>query len=91
MANTRPSTKQRGRKQPRMTRAEVRAYFARWKRVEEFIAAERRALTTAQKFDQWVQLMKWAELIPAPESRAEENREVRERWIRLRRIYRDKT
>jgi len=76
---------------PAMTPAEVRAYFARWKRVNEFIAAERRAMTSTQKFDHWIELVRWARLFPAPRSRAEQNRQVCERWNRLRRIYRDKT
>jgi hypothetical protein len=91
MAKKRRTSKRRKCNQAGMTPAEVRAYFARWKRVEEFIAAERCALTPAQKFDQWIQLMKWTALFPAPHSRTEENREVRERWIRLRKIYRDET
>jgi hypothetical protein len=74
-----------------MTPAEVRAYFARWKRVNEFIAAERQALTPTQRFDEWIALVQWARLFPVPGSRADQNRQVRERWNRLRRIYRDET
>jgi hypothetical protein len=74
-----------------MTPAEVRTYFARWKRVNDFIAAERRAQTPVQKFEQWIQLMKWAALFGSPKSRSEEDRRVRERWVRLCRIYSDKT
>ncbi len=91
MAKRRLPPKKSAMKRVSMTRDAARAWAARWKRVNEFIAAERRALTPTQKFDQWVQLMQWARLIAAPDSRAEEERQVRERWIRLRRVFRDKT
>jgi len=91
MAKKRQPSKIAAGKQPAMTPAEVRACFARWKRVNEFIAAERRALTPTQKFDHWIELVRWAKLFPVPRSRADQNRQVRERWNRLRRIYRDKT
>ncbi len=91
MAKRHLPSKKAATKRMAMTRADARAWAARWKRVNEHIAAERRALTPTQKFDQWAQLMQLARLIATPDSRAEDDRQVRERWIRLRRVYRDKT
>ena len=88
MAKKRRPTKRIVGKRPAMTPAEVRAHFARWKRGNDYIAAERRALTPQQRFDELVRLLQWPAQFGWPDVPEPDNREIWERWNRLREALR---
>jgi hypothetical protein len=69
---------------PKMTKTQVRAYFDGLKRVNEFVAAERRAKTPQQRFEELVQLMQWSSIFSNRERPLDEDREVWQRWNKLR-------
>jgi hypothetical protein len=69
---------------PKITKAQVRAYFDGFKRVNELVAAERRAKTPQQRFEELVQLMQWSSIFGNRERPLDEDREVWERWNKLR-------
>jgi hypothetical protein len=88
MAKKRRPPKRATRKRPAMTPAEVRAYFARWKRMNEFIAAERRAMTPQQRFDELVRLLRWPAQFGLRDIPEPDNRAIWERWNKLREALR---
>ncbi len=67
-----------------LTRAEARAYVARWERVNAHIAAERRAKTPTQRFRELVQLMQWAKTFGWRDAPRDNEWEIWERWNKLR-------
>jgi hypothetical protein len=87
----RPKRRRTSKKFPRtrlkLTRAEARAYVARWELVNAHIAAERRAKTPQQRFDEWVKLMQWAKALGWRDAPRDE-RAVWERWNKLREALR---
>ena len=72
---------------PRITKAEARAFKARWKKVNAVQREELRAMSPAQKMRQLTALMASARQLGWTESRDKKVHEVRARWNRLRRIY----
>jgi hypothetical protein len=82
--NERPHAKRATAARPKKTKAQVRAYFDCLKRANEFIAAERRAKTPQQRFDELVQLMQWSSIFGNRERPLDDDREVWERWNKLR-------
>jgi hypothetical protein len=80
----RPQAKRATAARPKMTKAQVRAYFDGFKRVNEFVAAERRARTPQQRFEELVQLMQWSSVFGNRERPVDADREVWERWNKLR-------
>jgi hypothetical protein len=74
-----------------MTRAEARAYVARWKRVNEFQLAERKAKTPTERFRELVRLMQWVDLFGLRRNLEREERLARDVWNRLRRLHRGNT
>jgi len=85
MAPKRPAlSKKAPRKRLKLTRAEARAYVARWELVNAHIAAERRSKTPEQRFDELVQLMQWAKAFGWRDAPPDDDREVWERWNKLR-------
>ena len=84
----RPQAKRATAARPEMTKAQVRAYFDGLKRVNEFVAAERRAKTPQQRFEELVQLMQWSSIFGKRERPYDEDREVWDRWNKLRDISR---
>ncbi len=69
---------------PGMTNAQVRAYFDCFKRANEFIAAERRAKTPQQRFEELADLMQWSVHFGWRERPVDDDREVWARWNKLR-------
>ena len=67
-----------------MDRDEVRAWMARWEIVNQHTTEEVRALTPEQKFRQLEMLVAFASLFPPAADDEEEDRRVRELWMRLR-------
>jgi hypothetical protein len=66
-----------------MTREEARAWMERWKIVNEFTDAERRALTPEERFEDLVTLFESADLFEWPDTTDEDQR-IGELWMRLR-------
>jgi len=66
-----------------MTRDEARAWMERWKIVNEFTDAERRALTPEERFEHLVTLFESADLFEWPDTTDEDQR-IGEIWMRLR-------
>lgn len=71
----------------RMTKAEARAWKARWEAVNAAEREELRRTPMELKTRQLTTLMAWAKDFGWTEELAAEADEVRERWNRLRRIY----
>jgi hypothetical protein len=73
---------------PRLTRAEARAYVARWQRVNAAEIQELRRTPMAVKLRQLAAMMATARALGWTEALAEGEAEVWERWNRLRKAYR---
>jgi hypothetical protein len=71
----------------RMTRAEVRAFAARWKLVNAREERELRETSSAQKLRQLAALTASADALGWTKARAAEEEEVRRRWLKLRKAY----
>lgn len=71
----------------RMTKAEARAWKARWEAVNAAEREELRRTPMAHKFRQLAALMASVRDFGWTEALATEEGEVRERWNQLRRIY----
>ena len=89
MAKRRLPSKKAAQARLGMTAAEGRAYLARWKRVNAHIAAERRAMTPQQRFDDLVRLMQWPKQFGGRARPPDDDQEVWDRWNKLREAYRD--
>ncbi len=87
MAKKRRQSNKAATSKVNMTRAQARAYLARWKRVNEFVAAERRAMTPQQKFDELTRLMEWGEQFGWRERPDQDNRRTWDRWNKLREAH----
>jgi hypothetical protein len=83
----RPPSKKAARMGLGITRAEARAYVARWELVNAHIAAERRAKTPTERFRELVQLMQWAKVFGWRDSLESEEEKARDIWNRLRRMH----
>jgi len=68
---------------PKMSKAQVRAHFDAFKRANDFVASERRAMTRQQRFEELIQLMQWSCIFGRRE-RPIDDREVWDRWNKLR-------
>jgi hypothetical protein len=79
----RPQPKRATAARPKMTKAQVRAYIDGLTRANEFIAAERRAKTPQQRFEELVQLMQWAPPFVSRERPIDADRDVWDRWNNL--------
>ena len=84
MAKKRRRSKAAATSKVNMTRAEARAYVARWKRVNEFVAAERRAMTPAEKLRELSELTQMAEQFNWCRAPDDDDRLIWERWNKLR-------
>jgi hypothetical protein len=71
-----------------MTPAEARAYVARWELVNAQIAAEQRAKTPQQRFDELVRLMQWPKIFGQRAASADDDQEIWDRWNKLREAVR---
>jgi hypothetical protein len=71
----------------RMTRAEVRAFAARWKLVNGREERELRQTSSLQKLRQLAALMASADQFGWTEALAAEDEAARRRWLKLRRAY----
>lgn len=71
-----------------LTKDEARAFKARWEEVNAAECRELRRMSPTHKFRQLTSLMRWVNELGWSGILAEEEREVRERWNRLRRVYR---
>lgn len=71
----------------RITRAEARAYRARWQAVNAAERSELRAASAEDKLRQLAALMASVEQMGWSEALAAEEAVARERWARLRRAY----
>jgi hypothetical protein len=69
---------------PRLTKAEARAYKARWRKVNEAEIEELRRTPIAVKVRQLGAMMEMARRLPPTEGDEREVAEVRERWNKLR-------
>jgi len=76
-------SKKAAQKRLGITPAEARAYVARWELVNAHIAAERRAMTHQQRFDELVELMQWAKAFGWRDAPTDD-REIWARWNKLR-------
>jgi hypothetical protein len=72
----------------KMTKAEARAWMARWQLVNEAERNELQATPPEVKLQQIATLMSWVKPLGWTEALAAEEAEVRERWMRLRKSYR---
>ena len=77
-----------GKVRPVISRAEARAWQARWELVAEQDLQALRAMTPCQKLAQLGELMSWVDVFGWREALEAEDEMVRERWNQLRRIYR---
>lgn len=68
-----------------VTEKEARAYLERWRLVNEAENAEVRATAIATKFQQLATLMASRNLFGTDANREASDREVSERWARIRR------
>jgi hypothetical protein len=73
---------------PRITKAEARAFRARWQRVNAREEEELRSTPPEVKLQQFNTLLGWAHQLGWAEALGEGEAEVRQRWARLRREYR---
>lgn len=67
---------------------EVRAWMARWEIVNQRTIEEVRALTPEEKFRQLETLVASASLFPSAVDDEDEDRRVRDLWMRLRALSR---
>ncbi|MGO9469944.1 MAG: hypothetical protein ACLQIB_47710 [Isosphaeraceae bacterium] len=70
-----------------MTRAEARAFAARWKLVNACEERELRQTSSVQKLRQLAALMASADELGWTRALAAEEEEVRQRWRKLRKAY----
>lgn len=70
-----------------MTKAEAKAFQKRWKEVNRAEREELRKMSPIDKLRQLAALMASVDSMGWHEALAEEESEVRERWIRLRKAY----
>ena len=70
-----------------MTRLEALEYIARYKLVNEFEIAELRSTSIEVKLEQTNALMGAVHQMGWTQALADEEAEVRERWLRLKRAY----
>lgn len=77
-------SKKAAQKRLGITPAEARAYVARWDQVNAHIAAERRAMTPQQKFDELVRLMQWPKQFGGRDRPPDDDQEIWDRWNNLR-------
>ena len=70
-----------------MTKSEALEYVARYKIVNEFEIAELRSTSIGLKLEQTNALMAAARQMGWSQALADEEAEVRERWLRLKRAY----
>lgn len=71
----------------RLTKAQARAFVARWRAVNAAEIRELRAASVERKLRQLAALMASAEQLGWTEALAAEEAVVRERWRRLRQAY----
>lgn len=71
----------------RITKLEARAFRTRWKFVNNAERQELRNMPLIEKFKQLVALMSSVEELGWTKALALEEKEVRERWNKLRRYY----
>ena len=71
----------------KMTKAEVKAWMERWKRVNEAEKRELRATPVDVRMRQLGTLMHWALELGWAKDLASEEEAVRERWAKLRKAY----
>ena len=71
----------------RITKLEARAFRTRWKFVNNSERQELRNMPLIEKFKQLVALMSSVEELGWTKALASEEKEVRERWNKLRRYY----
>ena len=70
-----------------MNKSEEQEYVARYKIVNEFEIAELRSMSIEAKLEQTNALMAVARQMGWTQALADEESEVRERWVRLKRAY----
>jgi hypothetical protein len=73
-----------------MTKAEAKAWKARWQLVSEYEKEELRRAPPELRLKQFSTLMGWARQLGWCDALREGEAEVRERWANLRRAYRAK-
>jgi hypothetical protein len=88
MPKKRRLSKKAAAKRLGITPAAARAYVARWKRVDAHIAAERRAMSPQEEFDELARLMQWPQQFGWPDGPPEDDREVWNCWNKLREAHR---
>ena len=71
----------------RITKSEAKAFRTRWKIVNNGEREELRSTSADKKFEQLVGLMSSVEEIGWTKALATEDKEVRNRWSKLRRYY----
>ncbi len=70
-----------------ITREEALEFKRRWELVNEAERQELRETTPAKKLRQLATLMEWVKNFGWSEALKSEEKEVRERWIKLKRLY----
>ncbi|MBI5044129.1 MAG: hypothetical protein HZC10_09960 [Nitrospirae bacterium] len=70
-----------------ITKKEAREFKRRWKAVNEAEKMELRHTSPAQKFKQLLVLMQWVKDFGWDEALKEGEAEVRERWLKLKKLY----
>ena len=70
-----------------MNKSEAQEYVARYKIVNEFEIAELRSMSIEVKLEQTNALMAVVNQMGWTQALADEEAEVRERWLRLKRAY----
>ena len=71
----------------RITKSETKAFRTRWKIVNNAKREELRSMPVIEKFNQWVALMSSVEAMGWTKALTAEDKEVRNRWNKLRRRY----
>ena len=71
----------------RITRSEAIAFEKHWKMINDIEREELRAIPAMEKLKQMVALMSSVEALGWAKALAAEEKEVRERWIKLRKYY----
>ena len=81
-------TKQKNR--TGLNTATMKVWQARWKAANEYDFQQAKAMTMDQKLEEVSDLLAYARTFPVNEITEREEREVRERWILIKRIYRER-
>lgn len=84
MAKRRLPSKKTALARQGMTAEDARAYTARWELVNAHTAAERQAMTPQQKFEELARLMEWGRQFGWYDQPPRDDREVWDRWNKLR-------